>query len=69
MNENIFEEYSVGIYEIDLYFYEHHKGKIKVDKNGCKYVLFRIDVYFSEYFLAEEIDEQKHKGRDLIFEK
>ena len=34
MNEKIFEEYSVRICEIDPYFYEHHKQKIKVDKNG-----------------------------------
>ena len=69
MNENIFEEYSVRIYEIDLYFYEDHKGKIKGDKNGCKYILFKIDVYSTEYFLAVEIDEQNHESRDLIFEK
>ena len=69
MNEKILEEYSVRIYEIDPYFYKHHKEKIKVDKNGCEYILFRIDVYFTEYFLAVEIDEQNHKGRDLIFEK
>ena len=68
MNEKIFEEYSVRIYEIDPYFYEHHKEKIKVDKNGCEYILFRIDVYFTEYFLAVEIDEQNHEGRELIFE-
>ena len=36
MNEKIFQEYSVRIYEIDLSFYEHHKEKIKVDKNGCE---------------------------------
>ena len=69
MNEKIFEEYSVRIYEIDPYFYEHHKEKIKVDKNGREYILFRIDVYFTEYFLAVEIDEQNHEGRELIFEK
>ena len=57
MNEKIFEEYSVKIYKIDPYFYEYHKEKIKVDKNGCEYILFRIDVYFTEYFLAVEIDE------------
>ena len=27
------------------------------------------DVYFTEYFLAVEIDEQNHEGRELIFEK
>ena len=32
-------------------------------------MLFRIDVYFTEYFLAVEIDEQNHEGRKLIFEK
>ena len=45
------------------------KGKIKVDKNWHEYILFKTDVYFTEYFLAVEIDEQNHKGRDLIFEK
>ena len=35
MNEKIFEEYSAKIYEINHYFYKHHKEKIKADKNGC----------------------------------
>ena len=65
MNEKILEEYSVRIHEIHPYFYEHHKEKIKVDKNGCEYILFRIDVYFTEYFLAVEIDEQNHEGEKL----
>ena len=69
MNQKILEEYSVKIYEIDLYLYEHHKEKIKVDKNEHEYISFRIDVYFTEYFLAVEIDEQNHEGRDLILEK
>ena len=69
MIEKIFEECSVKIYEIDPYFYEHHKEKIKVDKNGDEYILFRIDACFTEYFLAVEIDEQNHEGRDLIFFK
>ena len=56
MNEKIPEEYSVKIYVIDPYFYEHHKEKIKVDKNEREYILFRIDVYFTEYFLVREID-------------
>ena len=43
--------------------------KKKVNKNGREYILFRIDVYFTEYFLAVEIDKQNHEGRDLIFEK
>ena len=69
MNEKILEEYFVKIYEIDPFFYEHHKEKIKVDKNGCEYILFRTEVYFTEYFLAVEIDEQTNQGRELIFEE
>ena len=52
-----------------ILFYEHHKEKIKVDKNGCECILFRIDAYFTEYFLAVEIFEQNDEGRELIFRK
>ena len=52
-----------------LFFYEHHKEKIKVDKNGCEYTLFRIDVYFTEYCLAVEIDKQNHEGREIVCEE
>ena len=69
MKKFLKNEYSVKIYEIDPYFYEHHKEKIKVNKNGHEYILFRIDACFTEYFLAVEIDEQNHEGRDLIFFK
>ena len=31
------------------------------------YILFRIDVYFIEYFLAIEIGKQRHEGRELFF--
>ena len=58
VNEKILEKYSVKIYKIDPYFCEHYKEKIQVDKNGCEYILFRIDVYFTEYLLAVEIDEK-----------
>ena len=43
--------------------------KIQVDKNGCKYILFRIDVYFDKFLLAVEIDEEGHTDRDLIFQE
>ena len=69
VNEKTLEEYSVKIYEIDSYFYEHYKEKIQPDKNDCKYILFRIDIYFTEYFLAIEIDENDYPDKDLIFEK
>ena len=51
------------------FFYEHYREKIKVDKNWHEYILFTIEVYFSEYFLATEIDKQNHGGREPIFEK
>ena len=32
-------------------------------------MLFRIDIYFTKYSLAVEIDEKCHTDRDLISEK
>ena len=55
--------------EIDSYFYEHYEEKTRIDKNGRNNILLRIDVYFSEYNLAVEVDEKGHTDRDLIFEK
>ena len=55
-NHNLLEEYSVRIYKIDPYFSEHYEKRIQVDNNGCKYILFRIDIYISECSLAVEID-------------
>ena len=69
INEKILEKKSVRIYEIDPYFYEHYKEKIQVDNNDQEYILFRIDVYFTEYFLAVEISEKGHTDRSLIFEE
>ena len=43
--------------------------KIQVDNNDQEYILFRLDIYFTEYFLAVEIDEKGHTDRDLIFEE
>ena len=42
--------------------------KIQVDSNDQKYILFRIDSYFTEYSLVVEIDEKGHTDRDLEFE-
>ena len=52
-----------------LIFMSITKKKIQANKNGCEYILFRIDVYFSQYLLAVEIDEKGHTDRDLIFEE
>ena len=43
--------------------------KTQVDDNDQKYILFRIDIYFTKYCLAEESDEKGHTDRDLEFEK
>ena len=43
--------------------------KIQVDKNGCKYILFRIDVYVNKFLLAVEIHEKGYTDRDFIFGK
>ena len=69
VNEDILEEYSVRIYEVDLYFSENYKKRIQVDNNGQQDILFRIDIYFTKYCLAVEIDEKGHTDRDLEFEK
>ena len=46
-----------------------NKNNDKLDNNGCKYILFTNDIYFSEYFLAVELDEKGHTDRDFVFEK
>ena len=43
--------------------------KIQVDDNDQKYILFRIDICFTEYSLAVAIDEKGHTDRDLEFEE
>ena len=68
-NHNPLEEYSVRLYEIDPYLYKRYEKKIQADKNGCKYILFRIDVYLNKFLLAVEIDEKGYADRDLIFEE
>ena len=68
-NKKTLEEYSVKIYKIDSYFYKHYEKKYKLIKNGIKYILFKIDVYFNKFFLAVGIDEKGYTDRDLIFEE
>ena len=60
VDEDILEEYSVKIYEIDFYFYEHYNKKTEVDNYDREYILFRIDVYFTKYSLAVEIAEKSY---------
>ena len=69
INEKILKEYSVKIYKIDPYFYEHYGKKIQVDENRCKYILFWIDIYFTEYLLAVEVDEKGHTDETLFLRR
>ena len=69
INDKILQEYYVKIYKIDPYFYKNYEKKIKVDKNGCEYIAFRVDVYFSEDNVSVELDEKGHTDKDSIFEK
>ena len=45
------------------------KKKKKIDKNGCKYILSRTDVYLNKFLLAVQIYEKEYTDRDLIFEE
>ena len=54
-------------FKLIVIFMSITKKKVQVDEN--KYIFFRIDVYFTEYLLAREIDENVHTDRDLILEK
>ena len=67
--QNPLQGYSVKIYKIDPYFHEHYEKKIQPDNNGHRYILFKIDIYFSEYCLPVTIDEKGFIVRDLIFEE
>ena len=64
---NPLEEYSVRIYKIDPYFYEQYQKIMQTDHDKRKQILFKIDIYFSEYSLVAEINK-KGVDRDIIFE-
>ena len=46
VNKEILEKYSVKIYKTDPYFVNIKKKEYKLTK--MEYILFRIDVYFTE---------------------
>ena len=64
---NPLEEYSVRIYKIDRYFYEQYEKIMQIDDNKRKQILFKIDIYFSEYSLVAEINKTC-VDRDIILE-
>ena len=69
LNEKLFQQYYVKIYEIDPYFYKNYEEKIKPHNNGHEYIPFSIDVSFSEYNLVVEVEGKEHTDRDLVYEK
>ena len=56
----------LGFMKLILIFINIMK-KIHIDKNGFKYILFKIDVYFNKFLLAVEIDGKGNTDRDLFF--
>ena len=56
----------IGFMKLILIFINIMK-KIHIDKNGFKYILFKIDVYFNKFLLAVEIDGKGNTDRDLFF--
>ena len=42
-----------------LIFMSITKKNKQVDNNDQEYILFRIDMYFAEYFFAIEIDKKR----------
>ena len=62
MNQNPLEEYSVKIYEIDTYFYEHYVKKIQADENGCKYI------YLELIFILVSVFQQKLMKKGILRE-
>ena len=73
---NFIEKYLLKFIKLMHRIFKHYTllhlnitKKIQVDKNGCKYILFKIDVYFNTFLSAVEIDEKGHTDRARIFFK
>ena len=62
----LLEEYYDKIYEIEPYFYEHHKDKTRVDEIGHKYIPFRIDVYFLNIIQLQKL-MKNNKPTEIFF--
>ena len=67
--EKILEEKSVKNYKTDSYFYELYKEKIQTDKNDREYILFRIDIYFTEYFQQQKLMKRVILTETLLLKK
>ena len=49
-NCKTYKDYYVKIYDIIDYFKKYYSENIQIDNNKCEYILFKIDIYFSDYF-------------------
>ena len=60
---NSLEDYSVKIFEIDPYFYEHYEKKYKLIKMG-------VDIYYLEliFILISVFQQQKLMKKDILIE-
>ena len=67
---NPLKDYHVKFYELDSCYLGGCKEKVQVDENDREYILFKIDIYFSDYNLVVDIDgkEDEDEDKDLIFE-
>ena len=68
-NHNPHEEYSVRIYKIRPYFYEHYEKK-------CKLVIMGVNIYYLELIITlvnvlqqQKLTKKDNTDRDLIFEE
>ena len=63
VNKKILEEYSVKIYEIDPYFYEHYEKKYKLIKMG-------VNIYYLElmFISINFYQQQKLMKKDILTE-
>ena len=52
-----------------LIFMSITEKKIQVDENGCDYVLFRIDIYFTEYFWQQKLMKKVIPKETLFLKK
>ena len=61
---NPLEEYSVKIYEIDSYFYEHYEKKYKL-------IIMGVNIYYLEliFILVSVFQQQKLMKKDILIEK
>ena len=68
-NQNPLEEYSVKIYEIDTYFYEHYVKKIQADENGCKYIYLELIFILVSVFQLQKLMEKDIMTETLFLKK